>query len=366
MRETRVPAARWTEVPAGTAVQDDMLQHDSSDAPAFAMELWSAIKSSPQPNSLLSLYAFYDGEAQRLLTRHRIAAGVAVITGGFALVIGIAQLGMRAITKHELWPQRSFWTEVVLIAIGAIAVVWAMSRRYHWRWLTHRYNAEQLRLVRWRLFGKPDRWGSSEASLAEPILHEIKKSIVEDESALEDLAQRERPIDFSEVGDEASRQARLAARYYCANRLAAQIRYFERKGSDAERHWFQGPILAPLFFVFSLFFVVIHLVFVALASIPRFHAAKEALELSSLASVTVAAIVPAIWASIRTWRSANEFKRNAWRARAKERVLSKYRERLLNPDLAPNETFGTIALCEGIFAQDQGEWLRLMLETEWY
>jgi hypothetical protein len=239
--------------------------------------------------------------------------------------------------------------------------------RYQRQWLLARYNAEQLRLVKWRLFASPDAWSAADASsLRERIAHDIRMAVVSDTSSLEDVAQKERPIEVVSVDGAAEKDAASAARYYCVNRLDAQIRYFKKKASEAEKRWWQRPILAPFFFTLSLCLVFVHLILEAFAIYgPLTEEGRHLLEVGSVGFVTAAAAVPAFWASVRTWRSTNEFKRNAYRARAKQGLLDDYRERLL-ASASPNATFGTVGLCEGLFAQEQGEWLRLMLEAEWY
>jgi hypothetical protein len=367
VKKRTIPKAAYREVGGVQPVKDDMIEHDSRGAPAYGTTLLTAIQRWPEPDSLLSLFAFHDKRAGSLLKFHRVSSLLAVSTGAGALVLGIALLGVRAVTGKDFAPTTAFAVELGLIAVVGLVVLIAATNDYRGHWLLARYNAEQLRLARWRLFSSPEHWDESESQLSEPILKEVEDVLVEDEKLLRSLAQRERAVELLPVTEVASRQASNAAHYYCSNRLDAQIAYFHRKASEGGKDLIDWPFLAPFFFVLSLVLVVVHLVLSGFGLFGGFDEhARRVLETWSLVLVTAAAIVPAIWAGVRTWRAANEVERTALRAEAKRHLLADYRKRLTRHGISPEETFATFALCEGIFAQEQGEWLRLMVEAEWY
>jgi hypothetical protein len=75
--------------------------------------------------------------------------------------------------------------------------------------------------------------------------------------------------------------------------------------------------------------------------------------------------LPAAWTGIRPWRSAHEFTRNAMHATASLGVLTDYSE-ALGREKGPARLLPALDLCETFLDGEQREWLRLMLEMDWY
>ena len=89
--------------------------------------------------------------------------------------------------------------------------------------------------------------------------------------------------------------------------------------------------------------------------------------------IALAASFPVIGAGIRTLRSAHEFARLASLFRAKHNALKRIRDaldELMNEKIAvKNKTaqvLHTLWQCEQFLEDEHYEWLRLMLDAEWY
>jgi hypothetical protein len=82
-------------------------------------------------------------------------------------------------------------------------------------------------------------------------------------------------------------------------------------------------------------------------------------------ALVVAATLPVCGAGIRVFRGVLEYSRNASRYEATHNVLVKLSERLreANDSFA---VFREIGFCEQILEADLREWLRLMVEAEWF
>ena len=78
-----------------------------------------------------------------------------------------------------------------------------------------------------------------------------------------------------------------------------------------------------------------------------------------------ALLLPALGAMMRTMRMSREFDRNALRSRATAAALAAHAERLRESETA-DELFRALSACEDTLDADHREWLRLMMEAEWF
>jgi hypothetical protein len=81
--------------------------------------------------------------------------------------------------------------------------------------------------------------------------------------------------------------------------------------------------------------------------------------------VVAAVTFPALGAAIRTFRVSNEFDRNQLRSRAKGVALGYLADQAAAAELG-TELFDALARCEAVIESDHREWLRLMIEAEWF
>jgi len=352
-------------------VLDDMRDVDRRGAPPIVLEFVRAIEEQPSERPLLTRFLEEDAEADQLLRSHDRTARVAVFGGTVALLVAILQLAFHGFDvreeHHDPWSYIFFGVESVAILLALLAVGRALFRDLHEKRLLARYNSEQLRVAKWRLFCEPALWHSgAEAALVARVVKDARADIVTTIPALRSSAESEEPLTMPQIPAAArfdpGTLPGLAA-HYRSNRLEAQIEYFRRKGRAEEHARFANPHLPTSFFIAGVACVAFHLLLEAFA---LFGSGDPRLRLGSAVGLLLAALIPAFWAGIRTWRSATEVARNAMRAIAKRSALEAYRTELEDPGLSPERMFQIFALCEGLLAQERGEWLRLMLESEWF
>jgi hypothetical protein len=317
---------------------------------------------------LWPLFQRNDRAALAYQARYRRVSLAVTVLGTLAVVAGSVELFQAALAR-VLTP-----IEGVLGLLAAAAVVYGLARKLHRSWLKFRYRAERLRLLKFSMFADPRVWaddrrgGDWEASFR----REIERIDGIEQDDLESISHHERIPDFPT--EAASRAVpddvlRALAVYYRVKRLDPQIEYFQGRAQRVS--WMDNPVLLPLIFFGSVALVLMHSV---VWGAPYLVSAREASARDSVAKALeplagallgLSLAIPAWWAGMRTYRSANEFARNRSRSLARENALREIAERLSgNP--APQSLFAHIAMAEYILAADQHEWLRLMLDAEWY
>jgi hypothetical protein len=342
------------------SVGDDLREVRRSGAPEFILRFLRAIETEPAPESMLALFVRLDDEANGMQRKHTGRVKWGIRAGTSALCLSIVQLSFREPLEH--FSTALFWVEVLAIVISASCFLPEILGRSHHRWLLARYRAEQLRLSKWRLFIEPGLATRSTESLASAIESAVVENDVHEAAELRQRARQEAAVALPGAEPTAAGLRDLLD-HYVGHRLEAQIRYFHKKSLQDDRGFFTNPALIPGFFFVTLAFVILHLAFEA---DHLYGHGGHSTERMSFFCAFVAALIPAVLAGVRTWRSAFEITRNSTRACAKESALAAYRKRLQDPAITPSEAFGVLACCEGLFAQEQGEWLRLMLEAESY
>ena len=328
------------------------------------------------PDALLARFDQADSTADRNRHRYEQSAALSAFAGTVAIVLAILQLAFHhplvaAWEEGRRLPALSLLAfEVAAIALTFFSVARSLVLYRQEGWLLWRYKAERLRLVFYRLLTSPDYWTGREPAggdFSQWIGREVSEIEVLTRVELQAVA-RSAPVP-EQPGPEASAGVDPAAldglvNFYRSRRLASQMNYFQARAQENPLSW-DNPRLLPFFFFSSVAAVFVHFGF-EIAS----FAAKTPQSVAIYRSISIffllcAAVLPAIWAGIKTWRSAHEFSRNAARAAASLGVLKRYSERL-GKEKDPARIFATLDLCETFLDAEQREWLRLMLEADWY
>jgi hypothetical protein len=328
------------------------------------------------PDALLVRFERADETADRNRHRYEQSAALSALGGTVAIVLAILQLAFH----HQLvaaWEQGRrlpaisiLSVEVLAIAFTFFSVARSLVLYRQEGWLLWRYKAERLRLLFYRLLTSPDYWTGREPAggdFAQWIGREVSEIEVLTRIELQAVA-RSAPVP-EQPGPKATAGVDQAAleglvNFYRSTRLSAQMAYFQARAQENPLSW-DNPRVLPFFFFSSVAAVFVHFGF-EIAS----FAAKNPQSAAIYRSISVffllcAAVLPAVWAGIKTWRSAHEFTRNAARAAASLGVLKRYSERL-GKEKDPARVFATLDLCETFLDAEQREWLRLMLEADWY
>jgi len=285
--------------------------------------------------------------------------------------------------------------ELGLAILSAIAVGIGLRGGWQKKWLLARYQAERYRLAKFELLTNSEYWPDPPRTdwraETEKTLREIAD--LEDE-ALDEQAREERIAEQPSLATcEAVRRdelERLLA-YYKRQRLALQIDYFTRASREKRSFWLRS-FWTPLVFFTSMVLVSAHL---GIDLYGRLHKSVADHEFLSRIFLFGSVLLPVVFSAMRMRHTANEAARNRNRSLARRAGLAEIARRLggipadalsapldaVEPTsrrgkpvaagasqapLDPAFVFAHLSLCEQLLEADQREWLRLMLQAEWY
>jgi hypothetical protein len=294
--------------------------------------------------------------------------------------------------------QRTTWTLVAeLVFASATAAVVYLGLRGHWqkKWLLDRYRAERYRLAKFELLTSASFWADGSTDWRPALETELKEIADLDDGKLDDEARKEQIARLPSLTDCAAVAPEDLDRllsYYKRRRLVLQINYFEGVAHRKKSPWLL-PFWLPAFFFASMICVVVHLGLDLIGRAPGAHH-SEIREAGSMAFLFLSLTLPLVLSGMRLRHTANEVARNQNRSFARSEGLGKIAKRLggLPEGLLVRVTetvvrrstrellvstkiegpadaafvFSHLALAEQILESDQREWLRLMLEAEWY
>ena len=319
---------------------------------------------------LLPLYYAANRGAMKDQKTYRIISAVAVSCGTVAVLFAIVQLSglLRA-----PWP---LWTEVFAALSAVVAVVLGLMLSKQSAWLLQRNKAERFRLLKFGSIIDPRLWcKSGEASEnAEAWRARLHSSAEQIESMT--------PADL-ERGDRGDRtdssvelkdclldddEIRRLIDYYRDRRLNTQMYFFRTRAGDNNKYDRLLKKVGPAFFFLSVAAVFAHLV-VDIACGHGLHS-------TSVALIAIAAILPVLGSGVRNFRGVYEFVRNARLFSRMRDSLRRQRDELdeMRKDPGywpPGRTRAEAVLelmkrCEQSMENEHSEWMRLMLEAEWY
>ena len=310
-------------------------------------------------------YEIADESAERGQRAHGRLVRASVTCGLAALFWGLLK------QLFGLHDPRVFWLEAGFTSLALILVLVTLLRGTHKTWLTERYKAEYLRLIKFRLLIEPGLWSRGTGDLA-AVRHELEtgraKIANTPHTVLEALAHGDALPDLPATADcltvESPALGRLLE-YYRRKRLDSQLRYFERKMGE-KPGWIENPVWQPLMFFVGLALSLANLLLEGTGFDE--HRYGWVLPLFVFGS----RLAPFGWGAIRTLRGAHERTRNQARSHARYDALAEIRKSLDKSTVGDPSSwdrpqiFGYLYLCEGLLAADQHEWLRLMTEAETY
>lgn len=325
---------------AGTASDRPCLRKAFEDADRDALESQGAFNGVVRTAAVMGVVAMLLGLAQRLWSEH---AGVTWIAVDFGIT-----------------------------ALALFFVLKAMISAKHEKWLSERFRAEQLRLLKFKHLIDPRLW--------DPGLRDLTPWKNRLETGQREIAnQTDEVLDALKVSDSIPDlpatddclavdvpALRRLLDYYRRKRLGAQLQYFE--GKMHRKMAIANPRLPAVFFFVGIVLVL----FSDFAELVTNLGGARKFLWPGLVLVLLAFAVPMGWNAIRIIRGAFEFNRNAARSHARHAALADISRSLDAATERPPERwdrpqiFGYLHLCEGVLASDQHEWIRLMKDVEWH
>ena len=332
---------------------------------------------------LFSAYHKADRSALESQKLYRNLILSAAILTTLALFLDASQLAFH--------PPKGFaWFEL-LLALGSAGLV-GFALHGHWQkeWLLRRYQAERYRLLKFRILADPALWTSTHGNEWLDRLDEGRRRIEKlRHHSLEEEASQEEIAALPSAGARmpGHEDIKRLLEYYERKRLTAQIDYYD-EAADRNRSVWLDPLWVPAIFFLSMALVVVHF-FMELPAPPG-HESNVSRTFGVLPI-----LLPAVLTGFRLKVTANETARNRSRSLARRSSLQQIADRLgvldrrqilkvtgtvretreppgvrvsrrVEGALDPGYVFSHLALAEQILAADQREWLRLMLEAEWY
>jgi hypothetical protein len=139
--------------------------------------------------------------------------------------------------------------------------------------------------------------------------------------------------------------------------------YFDRQAERNGRFDRRTRLITPGLFFISVVLAYLHFIYDLIRTSDHTNPAHP--DSLSVLLIAAAIAIPVIGAGVRTWRTAYEFARNANLFRAKHAALGQLAERVRR-ESDPTALFYAMWCCEQILDAEHREWLRLMIEAEWF
>jgi hypothetical protein len=321
---------------------------------------------------LVDPYRASDAAAKRLRRTHGMFAIVCAGVGTFVVLFAIAQLAalaMKSVSHDPAWAaaidplsdfaKRGELIGLVLCVIAVVAGLYVSSQK---GWLRERHKAECIRLLKFRALASPALWCNDHDGWGKDIGQRVAFAVALTNRQLKGRAHGDpgpiEPPALDECRIDPTVQLELAG-YYLDKRIRHQREFFaDRSGRYERAEWWLYWLPLGCFFG-SIGAAFGHFAF-------EWWAAHE----TSIVFLAVAAALPVIGAGVRTYRQAHEYGRSAAIFHAKANAMDEYEKRLgvlkmTSPDDAP-ELLRLMIDCEDFLEAEQREWLRLMLELEWF
>lgn len=338
--------------------------------------------------------------------KHQRVTVFAALAGAVAVIFAIMEL-----TPLELWfkqqPKALAVAEVLAALAAGAAVWWGVRAAFHDHWLLERHRAERIRLLKFCALREPALLEAQGADIAAwrtwldvqlAQIDQLDKHAMAHWVESEPFVEVPRKWERIQVTD-----GNLLAliKYFQLKRLGVQYNYFTVRAARNAKLNRETGWLPRLFFFASVGAALLHFVL---------NLAKDYLHVDLLAPfagahagaaagheagaqwwqvflrephwwvlVLLAAALPVAGAAMRTVRSANEFSRHGVRYRAKAVGLA-FHAKLLKDEAqklkpvadrpVPAADAERVLLdlwgSEQIMESEHREWLRLMMEAEWF
>jgi hypothetical protein len=336
---------------------------EMSDSPRDRAH-WSALREALEvcETTVNRVYQRADEEARRHQRNHKIVTAVAATVGTIAVLLAILQLA-RVIDIPSFWLASG---EFVVAMIALFAVILGLVASLQRRWLLERHKAERYRLVKFGFLIDPQMWSGNEAA-TRGVIDELHRKLAEiaalTSKALDTWASKDEVPLKTASGRTTKDKLDSLVDYYLTRRLNRQIEYFSQAGRKRGWHRLLQFLPRTCFFA-GVFMVFCHFALEAYAQ-DKGQAPLAVSQSASKLLIIFAAAFPVLGAGVRTFHLAFEPHRNALRSQAKYHVLCNLKQELQRETDA-GAKFVAMGECERTMEAEHREWLRLMIEAEWF
>ncbi len=327
-------------------------------------------------------YIEADKHADRCQKHHTYLTIVAAAAGSFAVIVAILQL-------TELWhgfmPMPRLEGIAALIALGAVVAGILLKRQP--AWFLARHKAERCRFLKFHFLIEPDLWIGTRRQRGAQTgkLHSDMDEMRHlDRAGLRTWAEHGMIPQAPARGPSclaAPFELRELVDYYITKRLCNQMKWFNKRAQQFSQRDRVLKHLPPWLFFGSVFAALVHFVYDEVVQRGLGPAQISLLGVSievSVALILIAAILPVLGGGFRTLRSAYQFARNTSRYTAALEGLKPSYEALKAElqnlkaagagvgQMSASTIFYHMWRCEQIMEAEHREWLRLMMQAEWF
>ncbi len=316
---------------------------------------------------VLPAYQDADESSKKYQRRYRRRAISVAILGSAAVLLATFELSNLSfylpILRERPWLVTTL--EVLAGLSTLLFVLFGMGASLKQQWLLARFKAESLRLLKFASLHEAGFWNGDSLNLRtckKRICDKVEEIVSSSFEELEEWVTKGRiprivcAPPTKSIGKESLEELVV---YYQKKRLDIQCSYLRDASQRDRQNDRRTRMMPPVLFFGSVSFVLAHL------SVEVVNGSET---WWNRFLILLAAAMPAMGAGFRIYRSANESARNASRFKATHHVLLRLSERL---DAAKNATdvqgvFREIGFCEQVLESDHREWMRLMVEAEWF
>lgn len=299
----------------------------------------------------------------RFWQKARLYAAMLVTLLG--LVAVVAALVLLPTSELGYIPPRHEWVEVLAVSFAFLTVIFGVWLSMHQGWLLDRHRAERLRRRKFHYLISPALWAGlpdQKRQLDKEFEGDLRDIRCLMWPGLEKWVTNDDPPRAPVIPADAKWSRTLAEdralsdllQYYCETRLSRQLEYFIAR--SASRGCLSLITYKAPQYLFFLTAVVVFL---------RLGLKHWWVTMPDTRLLTLAVALPALGAAIRSFRLAKEVDRNALRFQAKKSAMETVRDRLRVAQ-TPEALFHDLWACEYVLESDHREWLRLMIEAEWF
>lgn len=338
---------------------DDM--HDDLATFPYGTRLADLLQTSA--NVIVRSYDSADRAALTTQRQHRWLTRLAVVAGTLAVLLAILQrpdlsletVSVAGFTLAGLEPPAA-------IAAGVVVLIGILGAR-QFRWLLARHKAERCRFLKYSVMLDPVTWFGTQAEFQarlQLLSAEVARITALTKHDLDHWLEHDQLPSPPEVDTPPpiSAELRQVINYYCDKRLATQTRYFSARYNQNARRDSWTRWLPALLFFGSVLAAAGHFIY---ETVQKDHGEPSV----TAWLITAAAGFAALGAGVRTYRGAYEYSRNTARYRGKAIALSELTHRLRH-EADPGAALRTIWSAEQILESEHREWLRLMVDAEWF
>ncbi|MGA7075060.1 MAG: hypothetical protein WBZ42_00710 [Halobacteriota archaeon] len=323
-----------------------------------------------------------DEEANHRQWQHKFLMVAAAAAGTVAVIVAILQLTE---LRNGFVPMPILEGVLALIAISAVAAgVWSKRQP---GWFLSRHQAERCRFLKFRFLINPALWMGARTQQAEH-LNMLQQDVDDirwlDRKGCKKFAEGGMMPEVPARGPSclaSPEELRELIDYYIRKRLCNQMNWFNKRAQQLSHRDRILKHLPPWLFFGSVCAALAHFTYdelVHLGAVPAQVVVRGVTVEVSVALILVAAILPVLGGGFRTLRSAAQFARNTSRYTAALKglkpsfeVLRAEQKKLQalgagKGQVSAYDIFYHMWRCEQILEAEHREWLRLMMQAEWF